>query len=65
MRDTAAFIFTAMSAKRAEYRESSVTSFTSKVQEAITTKKNPQGRHRVNGDYLLTGKLFCGHCKVQ
>ena len=29
----------------------------------ITTKKNPQGRHRVNGDYLLTGKLFCGHCK--
>ena len=34
-----------------------------KVQEAITTKKNPQGRHRVNGDYLLTGKLFCGHCK--
>lgn len=26
-------------------------------------KKNPQGRHRVNGDYLLTGKLFCGHCK--
>lgn len=34
-----------------------------KVQEVITTKKNPQGRHRVNGDYLLTGKLFCGHCK--
>ena len=30
MRDTAAFIFTAMSAKRAEYRESSVTSFTSR-----------------------------------
>lgn len=34
-----------------------------KVQEVITTKKNPQGRHRINGDYLLTGKLFCGHCK--
>ena len=34
-----------------------------KVQEVITTKKNPQGRHRVNGDYLLTGKLFCGKCK--
>ena len=34
-----------------------------KVQEVIITKKNPQGRHRVNGDYLLTGKLFCGHCK--
>ena len=33
-----------------------------KVQEVITTKKNPQGRHRVNGDYLLTGKLFCGKC---
>lgn len=35
-----------------------------KVQEVLTTKKNPQGRHRVNGDYLLTGKLFCGHCKA-
>lgn len=34
-----------------------------KVQEVLTTKKNPQGRHRTNGDYLLTGKLFCGHCK--
>ena len=33
-----------------------------KVQEVITTKKNPRGRHRVNGDYLLTGKLFCGKC---
>ena len=33
-----------------------------KVQEVITTKKNPRGRHRVAGDYLLTGKLFCGKC---
>lgn len=34
-----------------------------KVQEVLKTKKNPQGRHRVNGDYLLTGKLLCGRCK--
>lgn len=34
-----------------------------KVQEVLKTKKNPQGRHRVYGDYLLTGKLFCGKCK--
>ena len=34
-----------------------------KVQEVLKTKKNPQGRHRVNGDYNLTGKLFCGKCK--
>ena len=34
-----------------------------KVQNVLRTKKNAQGRHRVNGDYLLTGKLFCGHCK--
>ena len=34
-----------------------------KVQEVLKTKKNPQGRHRMNGDYLLTGKLFCGKCK--
>lgn len=33
------------------------------VQEKLKTKKNPQGRHRVNGDYQLTGKLFCGKCK--
>lgn len=32
------------------------------VQEKLRTKKNPQGRHRENGDYLLTGKLYCGHC---
>lgn len=34
-----------------------------KAQEVLKTKKNPQGRHRINGDYLLTGKLFCGRCK--
>lgn len=33
-----------------------------KVQEVLSTKKNAQGRHRVNGDYLLTGKIFCGKC---
>lgn len=32
------------------------------VQEKLKAKKNPRGRHRENGDYLLTGKLFCGHC---
>lgn len=34
-----------------------------KAQEAIKMKKSARGRHNVNGDYLLTGKLFCGHCK--
>ena len=33
-----------------------------KVQRILGTKGNPQGRHRINGDYLLTGKLFCGEC---
>ena len=33
-----------------------------KVQDKLKNKKNPQGRHRENGDYILTGKLFCGHC---
>lgn len=32
------------------------------MQEFLRNKKNPQGRHRENGDYLLTGKLFCGLC---
>ena len=32
------------------------------VAERLKTKKNPQGRHRENGEYLLTGKLFCGLC---
>ena len=35
-----------------------------KVQEVCTMKKNPQdARHRKGAeDYLLTGKLRCGHC---
>lgn len=33
-----------------------------KVQNILKNKKNPQGRHRESGDYLLTGKLFCGEC---
>lgn len=32
------------------------------VNEKLKTKKNPQGRHRENGDYLLSGKLYCGEC---
>lgn len=32
------------------------------VNNYLKTKKNPQGKHRENGDYLLTGKLFCGEC---
>ena len=32
------------------------------VADRLKTKKNPQGRHRENGEYLLTGKLFCGLC---
>lgn len=32
------------------------------VADRLKNKKNPQGRHRVNGEYLLTGKLFCGLC---
>lgn len=40
--------------EKAEYLE---------VQKKLQTKKNPQGRHRENGDYLLTGKLYCGCCQ--
>ena len=32
------------------------------VDRRLKNKKNPQGRHRENGDYLLTGKLKCAHC---
>jgi len=32
------------------------------VGRVLKTKKNPQGRHRENGDYLLTGKLKCAYC---
>ena len=33
-----------------------------RVQQRLQSKPNPQGRHRDNGEYLLTGKLFCGLC---
>lgn len=35
-----------------------------RVQEVLQVKKNPQnGRHRTGAeDYLLTGKIRCGHC---
>ena len=33
-----------------------------KVQEVLKVKKSTKGRHSVNGDYLLTGKLRCGEC---
>lgn len=33
------------------------------VQEKLKTKSNPRGRHQETGDYLLTGKLFCGKCE--
>lgn len=32
------------------------------VQEKRKIKKAVRGRHRDNGDYMLTGKLYCGHC---
>lgn len=33
-----------------------------KVQEKLKLKQH-HGKHREGGDYLLTGKLFCGKCK--
>ncbi len=33
-----------------------------KAQEVLKMRKGVKGRHSVNGDYLLTGKLFCGRC---
>lgn len=33
-----------------------------RVQEVLKTKKHVRGRHVAAGEYLLTGKLFCGHC---
>lgn len=33
------------------------------MQKHLETKRNPRGRHRENGDYLLTGKLRCGYCE--
>lgn len=32
------------------------------VQRILEKKKGPQGRHQENGEYLLTGKMFCGYC---
>lgn len=32
------------------------------VQEILANKKHPRGRRRNVEDYMLTGKLFCGHC---
>ena len=32
------------------------------MQKYLTTKKHPKGRHTAGHDYLLTGKLRCGHC---
>ncbi|MDR1246092.1 MAG: recombinase family protein [Clostridiales Family XIII bacterium] len=34
-----------------------------RVQETVKNKAAARGRHRENGDYLLTGKLYCGKCK--
>lgn len=35
-----------------------------RVQEVLKMKSEaPKGRHRPGGDYILTGKLFCGYCK--
>lgn len=33
-----------------------------RVQEVIAVKKHVKGRHVPDGDYLLTGKIFCGEC---
>ena len=33
------------------------------VQYRLRTKNNPIGRTQYYSEYLLTGKLFCGHCK--
>ena len=32
------------------------------VQRILTTKPHPRGKRRNTADYMLTGKLFCGHC---
>lgn len=33
------------------------------VQRMMKTSKTIKGRKGANADYMLTGKLFCGHCK--
>lgn len=32
------------------------------VQTILVTKKNPRGKRRNVENYMLTGKLYCGHC---
>lgn len=32
------------------------------VQRILEKKKGPQGRHQETGEYLLTGKMYCGYC---
>lgn len=33
-----------------------------KVQQILQSKKKPRGKQRMNDEYLLSGKLFCGKC---
>lgn len=33
------------------------------VQHKQSENRHARGRHQAGGEYLLTGKLFCGHCK--
>ncbi len=33
------------------------------VQHKRNETRHARGRHQAGGEYLLTGKLFCGHCK--
>ncbi|MBQ1788909.1 MAG: recombinase family protein [Oscillospiraceae bacterium] len=33
-----------------------------RVQLILKTKKKPRGKQRMNDEYLLSGKLFCGEC---
>ena len=33
------------------------------VQRLLKNKRRPRGKQRLNAEYLLTGKIFCGHCR--
>ena len=35
-----------------------------RVQETMAKNKKPPARHKAEDDYLLTTKLFCGHCRA-
>lgn len=35
-----------------------------RIQDYLRSKPNPRSRRRGANDYLLTGKLYCGHCKA-